>query len=143
MATYAYHFYDIASGDHIDTLPVQAPRFGREIGGVGTFSGTLPLYADDLSAARVHDAVLPYRTKIYVERDGQLVWGGWIHEEPGYDSATGVVTVSAEETLGYFERRFLPTVSYSADQLDIARDLLAAAQAVPGGDVRLVAVSSV
>lgn len=136
MADFAYHFYDISTGRHIDTLPVEEPRFGREIGGIGTFSGSLPLYADDLPATRVKDAILPYRTKIFVERGSQLVWGGWIHEEPSYDSSTGKVSINAEESLGYFSRRFMPTVTYTGiDQLAIARDFIDLAQADPGGDM--------
>jgi hypothetical protein len=136
MAEYAYHFYDIATKQRIDTLPVEDPRFGWEIGGIGTFSGSLPLYADDLPATRVKDAILPYRTKVFVERGSQLVWGGWIHEEPSYDSSTGKITINAEESLGYFARRFVPTVTYTGiDQLAIARDLIDDAQAEPGGDM--------
>src|ERR1043165_3513654 len=99
MADFAYHFYDIATRVKIDTLPVEDPRFGWEIGGIGPFSGSLPLYADDLPAARVRDAVLPYRTKIFVERGRQLVWGGWIHEEPSYAPSPGKGTINAEESL--------------------------------------------
>lgn len=136
MATYQYHFYDFSTRRHIGTLPVENPAYGWEIGGIGTLSGELPLYADDLPAARVKEAIIPYRTKLYVERGEQLVWGGWIHEPPSYDSASGRVGLRAEESLGYFANRFMPTKRYEqVDQLDIARDFIAMAQADPGGDM--------
>uniref|UniRef100_UPI003F49937B hypothetical protein n=1 Tax=Nonomuraea sp. CA-251285 TaxID=3240002 RepID=UPI003F49937B len=136
MATYRYHFFDFATKRHIDTLPVEQAAFGWELGGVGTFTGELPLYADDLPAARVRDAIIPYRTRLFVERGQSLVWGGWLHDPPSYDSASGRVTIRAEESLGYFDRRFMPTKRYDQiDQLEIARDVLALAQAQPGGDM--------
>ena len=136
MADFRYLFYDLSTHRLIDALPMSGVQFSYELSGIGTLSGDIPLYADDLPAERVREAILPYRTKVYVERDRQLVWGGWIHEEPSYDSSTGVVQVKAEQTLGYFSQRFMPTVTYSGqDQLDIARSLIDSAQAAAGGDM--------
>lgn len=136
MADYRYLFYDVSSRRLIDALPMAGVQFSYEVSGVGTLSGSIPLYADDLPAQRVRDALFPYRTKIFVERDSQLCWGGWLSEEPSYDSASGVVSVKAEESLGYFAQRYLPTVTYTGqDQLDIARSLIDSLQAQPGGDM--------
>jgi hypothetical protein len=136
MADYRYLFYDYSTRALIDALPMTGVQFGWEVSGVGTLTGSIPLYADDLPASRVRDAILPYRTKVFVERDHQLCWGGWINEEPSYDSSTGVVTISAEESLGYFSQRYLPTVSFTGqDQLAIARALIDDLQAQPGGDM--------
>lgn len=136
MAEYRYLFYDVSTHRLIDALPMSGVQFGYELSGVGTFSGNIPMFADDLPAERIREAILPYRTKLFVERDNQLCWGGWIHEEPSYDSATGVVQVKAEETLGYFAQRFMPTVSYAGqDQLAIARSMISAAQTKVGGDM--------
>lgn len=138
MAEWAYHFYDFSTRRKIDTLPMENVRFGREHSGVGTLSGEIPMYDSGLPAHRVRDAIYAYRTKIYVERGGQLVWGGWLHEEPAYSSETGRVTINAEETLGYFSHRFLPTVEFwGVDQLEIARQLIEVCQAEPGGDMWL------
>ncbi|MEW9530751.1 hypothetical protein [Microbispora sp. NPDC049125] len=135
MADYRYYFYDISTKRLIDTLPMEEVNFGWELRGVGTLSGNIPLYADDLPAQRVREAVLPYRTKVFVERGGQLVWGGWINEEPGYDSSSGVISIKAEESLGYFANRTMPTVTYTqVDQLPMACSFIATAQADPGGD---------
>lgn len=144
MAEFRYLFYDVSSHRLIDALPMTDVSFGRELSGVGTFSGSIPMYADDLPAQRIRDAILPYRTKICVERDHQLVWAGWIHEEPAYDSAGGVVVVQAEESLGYFARRYMPTVRYEGqDQLAIARSIIDALQVQPGGDMWITFDASV
>ncbi|GIH95448.1 hypothetical protein ACFFMN_23060 [Planobispora siamensis] len=144
MATYRYLFYDFSTRRLIDALPMDEVSFSWELRGVGTFTGQIPLYADELPAARVLEAVQPYRTKIFAERDGGLVWGGWIHQEPSYDSSTGKLTVSAEESLGYFARRTMPSVVFSGvDQLTIARSFLTTAQAEPGGDMWIAVDPSV
>lgn len=135
LADYRYYFYDVSTKRLIDVLPMASVSFGWELRGVGTLAGSIPMYADDLPAERVADALHPYRTKIFVERDGALVWGGWINEEPAYDSSSAVVSVRAEESLGYFANRSMPTVEYSQiDQLTIARSMITTAQAEPGGD---------
>lgn len=137
MADYAYHFYDLA-GTRLDVLPLENASHSVELRGVGTLTGDLPLYGDGLSAGRVRDATIPDRTKIYVERDNALIWGGRLVPPRGYDSTSGRLTVNAEETLGVFGQRFLPSLTYTGvDQLDIARDLLTRLQADDGGDMAL------
>lgn len=133
---YRYLFYDIATRTLLDALPMESVRYGGDLCGVGTFAGAIPLYADDLPMVRVLSAVRPFRTKLLVERQGQPVWIGWINAEPAYDSASGTLGVQAEESLGYFAARFVPTRSYlGIDQYDIARDLITTAQQDPGGDM--------
>jgi hypothetical protein len=139
MTKYRYHFYDLRTGVHIDTLPLENVTFTVELRGVGTLTGDLPLYGEGLSAGRVRDATIPDRTKIFVERDNALVWGGRLVPPRDYDSATGRMTITAEQTLGVFEQRYLPSLTYAGvDQLDIARDLLTVLQAESGGDMGVV-----
>lgn len=139
MATYRYHFYDWRTGERIDTLPVEKVSFSTELRGVGTFSGELPLYGDGLSADRVMAATIPHRTKLYIERDEALVWGGRVIPARDYDSGTGRLSLNAEETLGAFEERFLPTLSYiGIEQLNIARGIISTLQAESGGNMGLV-----
>lgn len=144
MADYRYHFYDMPSRKLIDTLPVEGASFSTELRGVGAFSGTIPLFADDLDARRVLSATIPHRTKIYIERENALVWGGRIIPPRDYDSASGRLSIKAEETLGIFAYRFLPSLSFTGvEQLDIARSLLTTLQSGPGGDVGLGATGLV
>jgi hypothetical protein len=138
MAEFRYHFYDLASGVRIDTLPVEDAQFTTELRGIGTLSGQIPLHADGLDTARVLEATIPDRTKIFVERDNALVWGGRLLPPRRYDSASGRVAIAAEETLGALALRFLPSLTFTGvDQLDIARALIAAMQAEVGGDMGL------
>lgn len=144
MAEYRYHFYDLPSRTLIDTLPVEGVSFSNELRGVGSFSGTIPLYADGLDARRVMSATIPHRTKVYVERENALVWGGRLIPPRDYESAGGRLSIKAEETLGIFAYRFLPSLTFTGiEQLDIARSLLQTLQSGPGGDVGLTATSLV
>lgn len=136
MAVFKYHFYDIRTQAHLDALPMEDVAFTTELRGVGTFTGTIPLYGDGLDASRVLEATIPDRTKVYVERDQALVWGGRVVPPRSYDASTGRLTVNAEESLGAFALRFLPSLSYTqVDQLDIARSLITSMQSDVGGDM--------
>lgn len=138
MAEWRYHFYDLPSGELLDTLPMEQVAFGVEMRGVGTLTGSVPLYADDVDARRVLAATIPHRTKVFVERDNALVWGGRVVPPRDYSSSEGRLTINAEETLGVFAHRFLPDLTWSnTDQFDIFRGLVAALQAEPGGDMGL------
>jgi hypothetical protein len=139
VAEYQYHFYDLSSSHYLDSLPCENVTFTQELRGVGTFTGDLPLYSsDELDSSRVLAATVPHRTKVFVERDSALVWGGRLIPPRDYDSTTGRITLNAEETLGIFDKRFLPTLSYMGiEQLDIARGLINTLQTGPGGNVGL------
>jgi hypothetical protein len=139
VAEYRYHFYDSATGTLIDTLPLEEVSFKAELRGVGTCSGTLPLFADDLNTARVLEATIPHRTKLYVERDNALVWGGRVVPPRGYESGTGRLSINAEDTIGALAYRLLPNLAYTAtDQFAIFRGIVAALQAETGGDLGLL-----
>jgi hypothetical protein len=136
VAEYRYHFFDLSTGTYIDVLPVEDVTFTAELRGVGTLTGNIPLYADGLDGTRVMDATIPDRTKIFVERDQALVWGGRLVPPRSYDASTGRLTINAEESLGAFAFRFLPSLSYvGVDQLDIARSLITELQSDVGGDM--------
>lgn len=139
MADYQYHFYNWSTRQYIDTLPMENTSFTSEIRGAGEFSGEVPIFAEGLSAQRVLDATLAYRTKLFVERGQALVWGGWVHQVPDYDSTTGRLVVNAQESIGYLGSRYLPTLTYmGVEQLDIARGIVSAVQSETGGDMWIV-----
>lgn len=144
MATYRYHFYDTKTGTRTDILPLENVAFTTELRGVGTFQGDVPLYSEGLSASRVTQAVIPYRTKVYVERNNALVWGGMVVPPRTYDSTKGRLAVNAVESLGLTALRFLPSLTYTAtDQLAIARSLVSTLQSVDGGNLGITLDASV
>lgn len=142
MASFRYWFYDWSSGTLLDVLPLENTAMTWAVNAPGTLTGDLPLYADALSPARVLGCTKPIRTKVFVSRDDVLIWGGRIIEPRSYDSSTGRVTVNAEETVGYFKYRFLPTLQlYGYDQIAIAQSILGNLQGVAHGSANLTVVA--
>ena len=142
MAIYRYLFYDWQSMTLLDALPLEQPTFGWEVSSAGTFTGTIDLRSPQLPASRVIPVTMPLRTRLYVERDTRLIWGGQVTEPRSYDSSSGKLTVGGQETVGYFADRFVPTLALrGTDQVTIVEQLVAALQGVPGGDAGLQVVA--
>ena len=148
---YTYYTADLATGTVTDELPLYDVTFSTELNEAGEFRARLPLGDPRVGAHRPRELTEPGRTALYAERDGVLVWGGVIWTAK-YTSADQHLEIGAAGFLSYFDhRRVLPAdfdpnatdlgavrVPFSdADQSDIARALVAIAQAHPGGDIRV------
>ncbi|WP_053849622.1 hypothetical protein [Streptomyces sp. NRRL B-24085] len=148
---YTYYTADLATGAITDELPLYDATFSTELNEAGEFRARLPLGDPRVGVHRPRELTEPGRAALYVERDGVLVWGGVIWTVK-YTSADQHLEIGAAGFLSYFDhRRVLPadfdpavpdlasvTVSFTdRDQCDIARDLVAIAQAHRGGDIRV------
>jgi hypothetical protein len=141
IATVTYFSQDLKTGQILADLPLSGVRFSRVLNGHGALNGSMPLAG--LSAQRrrdLIDAVDPVRRALYAEVDGNLIWGGpiWV------DADDRPEQVQAQEWGSYFASAcLLQDRSYLAtDQLTIARDLVATAQAGPGGGTIRVALGA-
>jgi len=94
----------------------------------------------------VLNATIPGRTAVYIDRNGQLVWGGVLWQRE-YTSNDQVIKLTAREFLSYFERRRITTGSGTAygalaytgiDQLQIAQALISNAQGATSGNIGLL-----
>lgn len=136
MATFRYIFTDWQN-NLLDQLPVQGSTLTWGVSTPGTFTGQVIL-GDQLKGPRVRACTQPLKTKLFIERDGQLQWGGQVTEPRPYDSSSHAVTVNAQETTGYLAGVFLPTLSLlGLDQVTIAEQVVAAAQAQAGASAGL------
>jgi hypothetical protein len=148
---YTYYTADLATGAITDELPLYDVTFSTELNEAGEFRARLPLGDPRVGVHRPRELTEPGRAALYVERDGVLVWGGVIWTVK-YTSADQHLEIGAAGFLSYFDhRRVLPadfdpdapdlgsvTVPFTdRDQSDIARALVAIAQAHPGGDIRV------
>ena len=134
MASFRYLFYDWSSQLLLDSFTLEDAALGWEISTPGTMTADVPLLDPTLPASRVIPATIPLRTKVFVEREGTLIWGGQLIEPRAYDSTSGKLTLNAQETVGYFKNRFTPTLAlYGTDQITIAETILAQLQADTGG----------
>ncbi|MBG0819019.1 fibronectin type III domain-containing protein [Planomonospora sp. ID82291] len=104
---YEYVLYDWDSHLPLDSLPLQNVSFEITLGGGGTLSADIPLYDDAYTIGRVAAATRPERTMIMVYRGEQLVWGGRIIDPADYDSETGVLKITAEESIAIYGKRYV------------------------------------
>ncbi|MGW0466845.1 hypothetical protein ACWDX6_16450 [Streptomyces sp. NPDC003027] len=119
-------FCDLITDQTIDILPLRDVSFDDYIGKAGSLSGTIPI-PDKEIADRVKK-VREGRTAVYLERGGDLWWGGIIWTTTLQSSGRGVLTLSLQAATfdSYAGRRRIRTeIKYTepTDQLEIARRL--------------------
>lgn len=132
-------FCDLRTDRTIDILPLRDVSIDDFIGKPGALSGTIPV-PDSAIAARV-SRIEEGRTAVYLERGGDLWWGGIIWTSTLQSSERGVVTLSIQAaTFDSYagRRRIRGTFAYPApgtDQLELARELWRRLQSSVGGDI--------
>jgi hypothetical protein len=135
MTTYRYLFCDLLTNDILAELPLTGVTFTQQLNSAGTLSGSI-LLSGLSSAANATNATIPARCGLYVDRNGELIWGGiiWSRE---YNSADQHISIQAREFESYFERRRITTTQgfTNQDQLFIAQQLVNTAQAEANGDI--------
>lgn len=140
---YTYLSADIVSGEIIAELPMRGVKLGKVLKGTGTFEGDVTLGDSNFTDLDLVDATDPNRRVIYVDRDGELIWGGILWGRK-YSSQSGRLAISAVEFFSYFVRQYLLVDSSTlfdneqVDQFDIMRALLNYVQSKPGGDLGFV-----
>ncbi|MFJ9578837.1 hypothetical protein ACIRQF_20980 [Streptomyces sp. NPDC101191] len=118
-------FCDLITDQTIDILPLRDVSFDDYIGKAGSLSGTIPIPNKEI-ADRVKK-VREGRTAVYLERGGDLWWGGIIWTTTLQSSGRGVLTLGIQAaTFDSYagRRRIRADLSYTdTDQLEIARGL--------------------
>lgn len=141
MADYRYIATDARSGVGLGDLPLSGVQWSEELGGGGDVSGSLDLATLTSTGQRLTDQFLtastPRRVRLWVERDGHLVWSGFIWRRTRPRGSTGLIQIVATSTYSFFDRiRLTDAKAYTAvDQFDVVRDLIGWALARPGGDI--------
>ncbi|WP_137993965.1 hypothetical protein [Streptomyces vilmorinianum] len=133
-------FCDLVTDQTIDILPLRDVQFDDYIGKAGSLSGTVPI-PDQAIAARARK-VEEGRTAIYLERGGDLWWGGIIWTSTLQSSARGVLTLGIQAATfdSYAARRRIRkdiTLPSESDQLALARILWQELQKEPGGNIKV------
>ncbi|MEU3750500.1 MULTISPECIES: hypothetical protein [Streptomyces] len=122
-------FCDLITDQTLDILPLRDVSFDDYIGRAGSLSGTVPI-PNRAIADRVHK-IRPGRTTVYLERGGDLWWGGivWTTNLQGSDRGVLTLSVQAATFDSYATRRRIRTDEFKTlftqptDQFDIARSL--------------------
>jgi len=140
---YTYLVADLRGGTILDELPLSGVSFGKRLNDTGSLRAQLTVSDPGVRAIEPRLLTEPGRTAVYVDRDGDLLWGGIVWTSR-YSATSGVLEVGAADFLSYFEHRRVlgypiatdGTVSYlDTDQLDIAAALVRLVQSHPGGDL--------
>jgi hypothetical protein len=131
MAQYTYRFADLLSDSDIAEIELSGVKFDRRIIQPGAFSANIIVTNQDI--ANQVKKIVPSKTIVHVYRDADI-WGTYIIWSVRVQSSSraGVnVSISGASLESWFDRRIVDTdLTYSqVDQFDIARDLLATAQA--------------
>lgn len=149
MPVYRYIAVDLLTHAPLAELPLSGVQWAKTLNAAGTLRASMALPVMPANAALCSvlvDATDPLRRAIYVERDGVLQWGGPIWHRD-YDQAASTLTLECADWWSLFPWRLITDDKvYSAstdDQLFIARDLIAYAQAKPGGNLGITVGSEV
>lgn len=137
--TYRYLFANLLTNEIIAELPLTGVTFTQQLNQAGSLTGHLLLSGMTTPQFNVNDSTIPAKTAIYVDRNGDLIWGGIIWNRT-YNSQSQTLTITAREFESYFERRRISstTAFTNTDQLVIARTLIDNAQTVPYGDIGVI-----
>ncbi|MFC9591735.1 hypothetical protein [Streptomyces sp. NPDC056944] len=119
-------FCDLLTDQTLDILPLRDVSFDDYIGKAGSLSGTIPIPSQAI-ADRVKK-VREGRTAVYLERGGDLWWGGIVWTSTLQSSGRGVLTLGIQAATfdSYAGRRRIRTdITYDTptDQVEIARRL--------------------
>ncbi|MFE7609255.1 hypothetical protein [Streptomyces celluloflavus] len=141
-ASYRALLCDLRTDQVIDALPAEQVRFEEHIGKTGTASLSIPVTGPAM-AARARAAVTPARTAVWIERDGDIWWGGIVWTAtitPPSRSGPGAMEVQASTFDSYLSARILTDgwEGEGVDQFDIARQLVDYTQRTPGGDIGIM-----
>ncbi|MEV5968657.1 hypothetical protein [Streptomyces sp. NPDC051921] len=119
-------FCDLLTDQTLDILPLRDVSFDDYIGKAGSLSGTIPIPNQDI-AQRVKQ-VREGRTSVYLERGGDLWWGGIVWTTTLQSSGRGVLTLGIQAATfdSYAGRRRIRkdiTYTTATPQIEIARRL--------------------
>ncbi|WHM36321.1 hypothetical protein [Streptomyces sp. BPTC-684] len=131
---------DLRSDQVLDVLPLHGVTFDDWIGKTGSLNATIPIPNRGL-AARVRAAIEPARTVVWIERGGEVWWGGIVWTSNVSTDARGFLSmaIQAGGFDSYLDHRLLHDTftAQGVDQFDIVRDLIRYVQEAPGGDIGL------
>lgn len=132
-------FCDLRTDQVVDSLPLTGVEFDDYIGKAGSLRATVPL-PDQALAQRARTALQPGRTAVWLERGGEIWWGGilWTCMPSGDEQGRMTAEIQAGTFDSYLDHRILSSsleAKEAVDQFDIVRTIVDHVQAQPGGDI--------
>jgi len=100
--TYTYLVRDLRTGTILDELPLSGCSSDKKLNDSGSLRGRLHVDDPEIRIREPRVLTEPGRTAIYVDRDGDLLWGGIVWTSR-YTSSDGVLEIGATDFLSYFD----------------------------------------
>jgi hypothetical protein len=134
METYRVYAYDINTNTLIAELPAKGLTFDCRLNDAGSISFELPISRP--TVRKIVEPVLNYQGipfAVYVDRNGEIVWGGVIWTW-NYSRSSGTLSLGGKEWFSYFAQRFIDgdyseaTYPTGVDPAWLVRDVLTKAQ---------------
>lgn len=145
MTTPAYRYLlcDLLTDQLLAVLPLQGVSFDRRVSRVGSLSATMSVAnADQVGAAKTLHAYAG-RSALWVQRDGQLWWGGIPWTVVPSQGPRGGVQVSVQaatfDSYAHHRQLYEDATYVGVDQGVIIPDLWRTIQADPRGNIGMVA----
>jgi hypothetical protein len=140
VAIYKYLLGDVLTGDLLAEMPFSTASFSHVLNAPGAFSGTMSLKQKPSKLLELQSAINLGRNTLYVDREGVIVWGGFLWTESA-NLATAQTTFAGEGFHSYFRRRYIradKTYTGQDQTTGIAKDLIDYAQGQAGGNIGII-----
>ncbi|MFJ5923846.1 hypothetical protein ACIQF6_14735 [Kitasatospora sp. NPDC092948] len=142
---YQLRVCDLVTDRQLGLIDLHDVSYDDYIGRTGSLSGTVPI-PTQRAAQQARDVLIPGRTMLYLERhttfSTEIAWAGVLWAITPTADERGLYTcpivAAGLESWLRGHRMLTDTLTWAGgDQLAIARALVAYAQGVPGGDLRI------
>lgn len=144
--TYRYLFADLLTNQINLELPLFGVTYGRAMNDAGNATLSFSLDSTGFNNQDVIDGTIPGRTAFYIDRNGQLIWGGVLWSRT-YQAQAKVFSWTAQSFESFFNKQIIEEDLFydEVDQREILGDLINHMQNKTAADlgVQVLPVSSV
>ncbi len=143
MATYRYLLYDLLTNQPTLELPFYGTWFTRLLNKAGNGTASVPLDIDGFDNRDIIDATEPGRNKLYVERNGKIVWSGIIWTRTWQEQAKQFNFTLQTLNSFFYDSLIETSLPFTdTDQRNVMRELINSLQAKPSSDIGLIVPSA-
>lgn len=102
MPDYRYYAADLLTGNVIGDLELYGVTCNKRLNQAGTLGATTHLTGNSIQDSITVEATQPGRTALYMERDGELIWGGILWTRL-YNNTVQGFQINAQTFESYFD----------------------------------------
>ena len=138
-ATYKYYFGDLLTGGINYEIPCFGVTYDRRLNKAGNATFSVPLAMKGFNVQDILDNTQVGRGCLYIERNGQIVWGGIIWSRT-YQSSSRAFNCTAQTFESFLYKQFIEVKQsfVAEDQRQIVVDLITNMQAKPSANIGII-----